>query len=320
MVTLQDVQQAQKRLKGVAMHTPLLPCLDEKSDSTVWLKPESFQPIGSFKIRGAYNRIAALPEAERANGIIAYSSGNHAQGVAYAAKRLNIPATIVMPQNAPQVKIDATRGYGANVVLYDPETQKREDVAADLMQGQKWALVPPFNHHDVIAGQGTIGLEIYEDLPEVDLVLVPVGGGGLVSGIATALKSLKPSVKVIGVEPELADDALQSMRSGKIVEYSVAQTGRTIADGTRTQSIGPLTFEQMKQYVDDIVTVSEVDIRAAIRELALKQKLVIEPSGVLPYAAWHACHNDLPHAKNVVLVLSGGNIDPALLADIVNNG
>jgi threonine dehydratase len=225
-----------------------------------------------------------------------------------------------MPHNAPAVKMAATRAYGAQVVLYDPLTEKREDVAARLMQGQSWVLVPPYNHEEVIAGQGTIGVEIYQDLPEVELVLVPVGGGGLISGVATALQNLKPGVRVIGVEPELADDARQSLRSGRIVEYTAAQTGRTIADGTRTLSVGDLTLAHMQHYVDDIITVSEASIRRAVRDLLLKHKLLIEPSGALAYAAWHSQRDALPAAKHVALVLSGGNIEPALLADILQSG
>jgi threonine dehydratase len=316
MVTLDDIKAAQKRLTGVTFHTPLIPC-PKAAGVEAYFKPESFQPIGSFKIRGAYNCIAAMPEAQRAQGVIAYSSGNHAQGVAYAARLLGLKAVIVMPHNAPKVKVEATQGYGAKVVFYDPATQKREEVAARLMQGQNWTLVPPFNDPYVIAGQGTIGLEIYEDLPEVELALVPVGGGGLLSGVATALKSLKPSIKIIGVEPELAADAQESFRSGKIVEITAAQTGRTIADGTRTLSLGNLTFAQIRHYVDDIITVSEAEIRDAVRRLALNSKLTIEPSGALPFAAFLHHQPELPKASKVVMVLSGGNIEPELLKELL---
>jgi threo-3-hydroxy-L-aspartate ammonia-lyase len=310
MITLDDIYAARERLRGVAFHTPLIP------HNNVYFKPESLQPIGSFKIRGAYNRIAALME-QKPSGVIAYSSGNHAQGVAYSAKKLSIPATIVMPHNAPKVKIEATRAYGANVVLYDPDTEKREEVAAKLMEGQSWVLVPPFDDPYVIAGQGTIGLEIFEDFPHVEQVIVPIGGGGLISGVATALKSLKPSIKVIGVEPEFAADAQASFQSGQIVEWTPAQVGRTIADGVRTLHVSKLTFAHIQQYVDHIVTVAEDEIHDAVRKLAMDVKLVIEPSGALPYAVWLHHQHQLSTQTNTVLVMSGGNIDSVSFTRIV---
>ncbi len=314
MISIQDIQAARERLRGVARHTPLLPSIQLPN---LYLKAENLQPIGSFKLRGAFNRIAALPDAERNHGVIAYSSGNHAQAVAYSARHFGIPATIVMPDNAPNIKIDQTRNFGGNVVLYDHVTQSREQIAAQLMQGEQWTLVPPFNDPFVIAGQGTIGLEIYEDLPDVDLVVTPVGGGGLISGIAVALKALKPSIKVIGVEPELADDARQSLQQGRIVEIPAAQTGRTIADGVRTLAVGNHTFEHLQAWVDGIVTVSEKEIRAATRHLILNEKLVAEPTSALPMAACLFHRAELPHAEKTVLVITGGNIDPALLGEIL---
>ncbi|RYY16339.1 MAG: pyridoxal-phosphate dependent enzyme, partial [Cytophagaceae bacterium] len=223
LVSLSDIEQARQRLRGVARRPPLLPFdVPELPGEAVWLKPESLQPIGSFKIRGAGNRIMALTAEERARGVLAYSSGNHAQGVAYAARQLGIAATIIMPTNAPQVKIAATRALGAEVLLYDPAHEKREAVAARLLASAAHppVLVPPFDDAYVLAGQGTIGLEILEDLPAVELVLAPVGGGGLLGGVAAALKLLKPSVKVIGVEPELAADAQASFRAGQVVEWA----------------------------------------------------------------------------------------------------
>jgi len=317
LVTLQEIEQAQERIRGVARHTPLVE-MAGTDGAQVYLKAENLQPIGAFKIRGAYNRLAALSAEERKAGVIAYSSGNHAQGVAYSARQLGMKAVIVMPSNAPSVKIEATRGYGAEVVLYNPATEKREEVAEKLMQGQAWTLVPPFNDRYVIAGQGTTGLEIYQDLPEVELVLVPVGGGGLLSGIATALKSLKPSVKIIGVEPELAADAQESFRGDKIVEYSAEKTARTIADGVRTTSLSKLTYAHIKEYVDDIITVSEAEIREGVRRLLFENHLLVEPSGVLPYAAYLHHRAELPPASKIVLVLSGGNIDPATLRQIIS--
>lgn len=312
LITLENLYQARERLRGVATHTPLFPF------EGAWLKPESFQPIGSFKIRGAFNKTAALVESAHPAGIITHSSGNHAQGVAYAARHLGLPAVIVMPNNAPPVKVEATRAYGAEIIFYDVKTERRETVTDRLLSERAgWMLVHPFNDAHIIAGQGTIGVEIFEDFPDVEQVIVPIGGGGLISGVATALKCLKPPVKVIGVEPEWAADARESLAAGRVVEWAAADTNRTIADGVRTLSVGALTFEHIRAYVDQIVTVSESDIRDAVRRLALHAKLVIEPSGAIPFAAWIACRDVLPVQRNTVLVLSGGNIDPALFSEIV---
>ena len=320
LITLADLQAAQQRLRGLARRTPLLPFdLPELGEEQVYLKPESLQPIGSFKIRGAGNRLVALTEAERARGVLAYSSGNHAQGVAYAARQLGLRATIVMPTNAPRVKIDATRALGAEVVLYDPAHEKREAVAARLLAGAAAppVLVPPFDDAYVIAGQGTVGLEILEDLPAVDLVLTPVGGGGLLGGVAAALKLLKPSVKIIGVEPELAADAQASWRSGRVVEWPAADTNRTLADGVRTLAVSELTLAHLRQYADDLVTVSEAELRAAARRLLLEARLVVEPTAALPLAALLRHRAALPASRHTVLVLTGGNADPATLAELL---
>jgi threonine dehydratase len=326
MITFADIEAAAARLDGTAAHTPLLRARPERGSAiAVFYKPETLQPIGSFKLRGAFNRIAALPAAERVNGVIAYSSGNHAQGVAYAAQTLGIPATIIMPSNAPSVKLKATRGYGAEVVLYDPHTEKREEVTAQWMHdhgGPPRTLVPPYNDLLVIAGQGTIGLEIGRDMPGVDLVIGPVGGGGLISGAAVALKTINRQVRIIGVEPTLANDAQQSLRTGHIIELSASQANRTIADGVRTLALGPLTFEHMHALVDDILTVSEDEIRAAARQLILDEKLVVEPTGALALAAWNAHRAALMAAyqpRSVVLILSGGNIEPEMLAALVTS-
>ncbi|MCU0499811.1 MAG: threonine/serine dehydratase [Anaerolineae bacterium] len=310
MITLDDLYAARTRLQGISRHTPLL------AWNGRYLKPESLQPIGSFKVRGAYNRIAAALEiTPEATGVIAYSSGNHAQGVAYAAQRLGLSATIVMPHNAPEVKINATRAYGGQVVFYDPLTEQREAVVDRLREGQTWILVPPFDDPQVIAGQGTIGLEIFEDFPSVRQVIVPIGGGGLISGVSTALKSLNPAIKVIGVEPELAADAAESLQMGTIQSWTAAQTGRTIADGVRTLQLSHLTFDHIQHYVDQIVTVSEDAIRMAVRTLALEAKMVIEPSGAIPLAAWQSGRIE-PHPETV-LILSGGNIDSRVLIEIL---
>jgi threonine dehydratase len=319
LATLDDIHHARQRLKdgAVATRTPLIACWEAHPDEFAWFKPENLQPIGSFKIRGSYNRIAAICEQRKPEGIIAFSSGNHAQGVAYSAQRFNLPATIVMPNNAPSVKVEATRSYGADIVFYDPAAEDREEVARKVSAGKDWVLVPPFNDPLVIAGQGTIGLEIFEDKPMVDLVLVPIGGGGLISGIATAIKLLKPDAKIIGVEPELAADAQASLRSGQLVKWTAAQTNRTIADGVRTLGLGDITFAHVQRYVDDIITVSEAEIRDATRRLILKAKLVVEPSGALPFAAYLHHRAELPAARHVVMVLSGGNIAPEILAELI---
>ena len=297
------------------MRTPLLPCLANAGN--LYLKPESLQPVGSFKIRGAYNKIAALSAAVRKRGVIAYSSGNHAQAVAYAARALGIKAVIVMPAVAPEVKRSATAALGAEIVLVGPGSDERQQRAEALAGEHGYTIVPPFNDEEIIAGQGTIGLEILEDFPDVESVLVPVSGGGLISGVASAIKLRKPRTRVIGVEPELAADAQASLRSGQRISLTPQQTMRTIADGLRSQSLGKIPFIHISKYVDDIVTVSEDEIREAIRQL-LAMRLVIEPSGAVAYAAFVFHRDKLPRAKKTVAVLSGGNIDPVLLGEIMN--
>jgi len=322
LVSLSDIEQARQRLHGLARRTPLLPfALPELPDEAIYLKPESLQPIGSFKIRGAGNRIMALTAEERTRGVLAYSSGNHAQGVAYAARQLGLKATIIMPTNAPQVKIAATRALGAEVLLYDPAHEKREALAARLLAqaAHPPVLVPPFDDAYVIAGQGTIGLEILEDLPAVELVLAPVGGGGLLGGVAAALKLLKPNVKIIGVEPELAADAQASFRAGRVVEWAAADTNRTLADGVRTLALSELTLAHLRQYADDVVTVSEAELRAAARRLLLEARLVVEPTAALPLAALLRHRANLPTSRHTVLIISGGNADPAVLAELLRD-
>jgi len=282
----------------------------------LYLKPENLQPIGAFKLRGAYNKIVSLTEQERRRGVISYSSGNHAQGVAYAARALGVKAVIVMPNNAPEIKRQATAALGAEIVLVGPSSDERMLKAQELAAEHGYVIVPPYNDEKIIAGQGTIGLEILEDLPEVETVLVPVGGGGMISGIATAIKLSKPAVKVIGAEPELAADAQSSLRSGKIVQFSAEQVTRTMADGLRTQSVGPINFEHILRYVDDIVTVSEDEIGEAMRRLAAHPKTVAEPSGAVAVAAFLFQRDQLPKTTINVAVISGGNIEPQMLAEI----
>jgi len=288
----------------------------ELEGHTLYLKPENLQPIGAFKLRGAYNKIASLTDEERARGVITYSSGNHAQGVAYAARALGTKAVIVMPRNAPAIKREATAALGAEIVFVGPSGPERQIKAEELAAEHEYVIVPPYDDEKIIAGQGTAGLEILEDLPDVDLVLVPVGGGGLISGISTAIKLSKPSTKVVGVEPELAGDAQASLRAGEIVKFPPEQVLQTCADGLRAQYIGTMTFEHIRRYVDDIVTVSEDQIMQAARLLAQNPKTVAEPSGAVATAAWLFHRDSLPLSNFTVAVISGGNIDPALLKQL----
>jgi threonine dehydratase len=326
MVTLDDIRAAQSRIAGVAVRTPLLnvPLIEQKDSPhpELWhlfAKPENLQPIGAFKLRGAYNKIAALPEAERRRGVISYSSGNHAQGVAYAARALGTKAVIVMPSNAPVIKRDGTAALGAEIVTVGPGSEERKVRAEELAAHHGYAIVPPFNDDFIIAGQGTMGLEILEDLPDVETVLVPVGGGGMLSGIAAALKlGAQHPVKVIGVEPEFAADAQASFRAGHIIDWSAEQVTRTLADGLRTQSLGDITFAHIQRFVDDIVTVSEEEIREAVRRLSVNPKLAAEPSGAVAVAAFLFHRQELPQTTRNVAILSGGNIDPDVLKEIQN--
>ncbi len=321
IVSLDDIRRARSRLDGITVCTGLVAShlhqLNGSRDNRLlYLKPENLQPIGAFKLRGAYNKIACLRAEERRRGVIAYSSGNHAQGVAYAARALGVKAVIVMPKSAPAVKREATTSMGAELVLVGPGSDERKSKAEELSQQYGYVMVPPYNDEHIIAGQGTIGLEILEDLPEVETVLVPVGGGGMISGVATALKLVKPSVRVIGVEPELAADAQASLRSGKIVQLPAEEVTQTAADGLATQSIGDLNFRHIRQYVDDIVTVSEDEIREAMRLLATNPKTIAEPSGAVAVAAFLFHRDELPNTQVNVAVISGGNVEPAMLEEL----
>src|SRR5712691_6289819 len=316
LVTMDNIHSAQIRLRGVALRTHLIEFIHSGSNTRrFYLKPENQQPIGAFKLRGAYNKIASLSETDRKRGVITYSSGNHGQGVAYAARALKTKAVIVMPGNAPKIKIDATATLGAEIVLVGPGSAERQLKAEELAAQRGYVIVPPYNDEQIIAGQGTIGLEILEDLPDVETVLAPVGGGGMISGVATAIKLSKPSIKVIGVEPELAADAQASLRAGKIVQFPASEVLRTIADGLRTQSIGPINFEHIRRHVDDIVTVSEDEIREAVRLLAANPNTVAEPSGAVAVAGFLFRGDQLPKTKINVAIISGGNIDPEMLKE-----
>src|SRR6266852_4064759 len=298
LVTLNDIHEAQARIQGVTVRTRLVE-FDRRDTNArrLFLKPENQQPIGAFKLRGAYNKISSLSEADRKRGVITYSSGNHGQGVAYAARALKTKAVIVMPGNAPLIKREATAALGAEIVLVGPGSAERQLKAEELAEQHGYVIVPPYNDEQIIAGQGTIGLEILEDLPAVEMVLVPVGGGGMISGVATAIKLNKPSIKVIGVEPELAADAQASLRAGKIVQFPAGEVSRTIADGLRTQSIGPINFEHIQRYVDDIVTVSEDKIREAVKLLAANPHTIAEPSGAVALAGFLYRRDQLPQTK-----------------------
>jgi threonine dehydratase len=317
MITLCDIRLAQDNLRGIATRTRLVefdhPALDTRR---LFLKPENQQPIGAFKLRGAYNKIASLSPEDRNRGVISYSSGNHAQGVAYAARALDVKAVIVMPDNAPAIKREATAALGAEIVIVGPGSAERQTKAEALAAQYGYVIVPPYNDEQIIAGQGTMGLEILEDLPEVETVFAPVGGGGMISGVAAAIKLSRPSIKVIGVEPELASDAQASLRAGKIVHFQADEASRTIADGLRTQSIGPINFEHIRRYVDDIVTVSEEEICQAVRLLASNPATVAEPSGAVAVAGFLFRGDQLPKTKFNVAIISGGNIDPKMLEEI----
>lgn len=313
-VSIDHVQDAAKRIATVALRTPLL-AQPWSTERPLWLKPESLQPIGAFKIRGAYNAIAVLDETQRGNGVVAYSSGNHANAVAFAAKTFGIPAVIVMQDSTPRVKVEATAAHGAEII--EVPMAERERVAKDVAAQRGMALIPPFDHPDVIAGQGTIGLEIVEDLPDVDVVLVPVAGGGLASGVGVAVKALRPAAKVIAVEPELAADTAEGLRAGHRVHWTPERRARTIADGLRTEP-SALTFAHLRDVIDDAVTVSEDEIRATMRTLVTRARLVAEPSGAVACAAALYRGAELPPGRTVAIV-TGGNVDPELLADVLRS-
>ena len=317
LVSLQEFKAAQQRIRGVAVHTPLVRLQIPGLPGNVFIKAEGLQPIGSFKLRGAYNKIAQLSDEERKRGVITYSIGNHAQGVAYAARALGAKAVIVMPSNAPEVKKLATAALGAEIVTVGPSSSERKLKAEELEAKFGYIMVPPYDDAAVIAGQGTCGLEIVEDLPEVDLVLSPVSGGGLLSGVATAIKLVKPEVRVIGIEPELAGDAQESFRGGTLVSWPAEMTVRTMADGLRTQSLGELNFEHVRAYVDDIITVTEDQIAEAMRVLLYQARLTPEPSGAVSTAGILFHREQLLPFRNVVVIMSGGNVEPDVLKRVL---
>ncbi len=317
MITLDDVQLAQRRVHGVALRTPLVPCPRGAEERLLYFKAENLQPTGAFKLRGAYNKISSLSPEERRRGVVAHSSGNHAQAVAYAARALGVHAVIVMPRGAPRVKLDATAAFGAEILFVGDDSAERVRKAEELAADHGYVPVPPYDDETLIAGQGTVGLEIIEDLPDVETVLVPVSGGGLISGVAAAIKLSRPEVRVIGVEPELAADARESLKTGKLVELPAEQVGRTIADGLRVRKLGYAPLEHVRAFVDDIIAVSEEEILDAMRRMALRARLVAEPSGAVTFAA-HLFHRDeLPATRVNVAIVSGGNVEPELLAEVL---
>jgi len=350
-VTLEAIRAAAEVIRGVIVRTPLLPFgRPEDGDpfgrTRALLKPESLQPIGAFKLRGAYYNIATLSDEHRAAGVVAHSSGNHAQGVARAARLLGVRAVIVMPSDAPRIKVERVRADGAEIVFVGPSSEERAERAEELARVEGLSMVAPYDDAATIIGQGTVGLEIVEQLAEVDrgrspapggrspaaapdgrspeltpfTVLVPVGGGGIASGVAVAVKSLRPDAVVIGVEPDLAADARDSLAQGQIVTWPAEVIARTIADGQRTTHIGRIPFALMRRYVDGIVTVTDDEIARAMVRASREARLVLEPSGATALAAWLFHEAELPATGRVVCILSGGNVDPALYDELLARG
>ncbi|HEX2177253.1 MAG TPA: threonine/serine dehydratase [Nocardioidaceae bacterium] len=311
LTTLADIEAAASRVRGSVVRTPLLPAPWGEPRVPLYVKPESLQPTGAFKLRGATNAVALLDAEARRHGVVTHSSGNHAQALAWAARAAGVPAVIVMPENAPPGKVRATRAYGAEVVLVP--AADRETAAEAVRRERGATMVPPYDDAAVIAGQGTVGLEIVEDLPGMATVLVPVSGGGLVSGIAAAVKARHPDARVVAVEPELAGDLAEGFAAGRRTAWTPEQTGRTVADGLRVTCVGELPWRHIVELVDDVVTVTEAALLEAMRMLAVGSRLVAEPSGATATAAYLTHRDRLPDGP-VVAVLSGGNVEPDLLA------
>ena len=325
LVSVDTIREAAGRIRSIAVRTPLVRApfkgvADRESGREIWLKAESLQPIGAFKIRGAANKILQLSRDELSRGVITYSSGNHAQGVAYAAREVRAKAVIVMPSNAPRVKREATLAMGAEVVDVGVASSERLAKAEELIRRHGYAVVPPYDDEEIIAGQGTCGLEIAEEMPDADLVLAPVSGGGLLGGVAAAMKQLNPNAKVFGVEPALAGDAAESFGAGRIVTWPAELVSRTLADGLRTQSVGERNFAHIQAFVDGIVTVTEDEIVAAMRAIVSTARLVPEPSGAVATAALLFHDHELPAYRKAVAIVSGGNVDAGLLARVLGEG
>lgn len=316
MHKLYDFMEARERLNTVITKTKLIhsSIFSNETGNEVYIKPENLQRTGAFKIRGAYNKIAKLTEEEKKRGVIAASAGNHAQGVALAAQKLGIKAVIVMPKHTPLIKVEATRRYGAEVILIGEVYDEAYEYAKKLQEKEGYTFVHPFNDEDVIEGQGTIALEVLEELPDADIILVPIGGGGLISGIASAAKLKNPLIKIIGVEPEGAASALEARKSHHVVELDEANT---IADGTAVKKIGDITFDYIEKYVDDIVTVSDYELMAAFLVLVEKHKIVAENSGILAVAGLKKLNVT---GKKIISIISGGNIDVLTISSMINKG
>lgn len=310
-----DIEQAAARIKGAAHRTPVLTSrtANAMAGAELFFKAENLQRMGAFKFRGAYNAIARFTDEQKRAGVLTYSSGNHAQAIALSSSLMGIKSAIIMPQDAPELKVRATRGYGGEVILYDRYKENREEIGARLAKERGMTLIPPYDHPDVICGQGTAAKELIEDAGQLDVLLVPLGGGGLLAGCALAAATLSPSCKVIGVEPEAGNDGQQSLRSGQIVDIPVPQT---IADGAQTTHLGQHNFAVIQRFVDDIVTVSDEQLKATMRFFAERMKIVVEPTGCLAAAA--ALHGVVPVAgKRVGILISGGNVDLARFAQLV---
>ncbi|CAK9781257.1 pyridoxal-5'-phosphate-dependent protein beta subunit [Cutaneotrichosporon oleaginosum] len=316
--TYADVQSAATRLAGVAHRTPVLTSstIDGVLGARLYFKCENYQRMGAFKFRGAYNALSQFTPAQRAAGVLAYSSGNHAQAIALSARLLGMPAVIVMPSDAPSAKLAATRGYGAEVVLYDRFTEDREAISRDLACERGLTLIPPYNHPHVMAGQGTAVAELLEEVPDLDVLFVPLGGGGLLSGSLLAAKALAPQCEVYGVEPDAGNDFQQSLRSGKIVKI---ETPKTIADGAQTQAAGDLTFAVVREHVTDILTATDAQIVDALRFYAERMKMVVEPTGALSLAAAQNAGINIK-GKKVGIFISGGNVDIAKYGELLSRG
>lgn len=313
---LQDFTTAREHLQKVLLPTHLIysPIFSEESGNQIYIKPENLQKTGAFKIRGAYNKINKLTEEEKKCGVIASSAGNHAQGVAYAARELGIKAVIVMPKTTPLIKVQSTKKYGAEVVLYGDVYDDAYQKAKELEAQEGYVFVHPFDDIDVLEGQGTIALEILEEMPDAEVIVVPIGGGGLISGIAAAAKMIKPDIKIIGVEPSGAASATEALKKNKVITLPEANT---IADGTAVKRIGDLTFNCIKQYVDEVVTVDDYELTEAFLLLAEKHKIIAENSGILPLAALKKLSE---RDKKVVPVVSGGNIDVLMISSMIGKG
>ncbi|HDR9156190.1 TPA: threo-3-hydroxy-L-aspartate ammonia-lyase [Burkholderia vietnamiensis] len=314
--TYDDVAAAAARLRGHAHRTPVMTSstLDDALGAQVFFKCENLQRMGAFKFRGAFNALSRFDATQRRNGVVTFSSGNHAQAIALSARMLGIPATIVMPQDAPAAKVAATRGYGGNVVTYDRYTEDREQIGRELAEKHGLTLIPPYDHADVIAGQGTAAKELFDEVGPLDAVFAPLGGGGLLSGTALATRALSPQAKLYGVEPEAGNDGQQSFRSGAIVHID---TPRTIADGAQTQHLGNLTFQILRRDVDDILTATDAELIDGMRFFATRMKLIVEPTGCLSLAAARKMKDELA-GKRIGIVISGGNVDLANFAALVS--